>query len=279
VASARLTEGDPQRLQQVVWNLLANAVKFTSPGGTVHVELLDSGSDGLRISIADDGAGIDAHFLPHVFERFRQADGSVSRQHQGLGLGLAIVRHLVELHGGTVHAESPGPGQGATFTIELPRVASDRLLTPSTEQHLLTAHRPPASDAAVLAGCRALVVDDVQDARELMAMILTGAGATVDTASSVDEAIRCLNTSWPDVLLTDLGMPGADGYALIREIRRREARGGPHLPAAAVTAYAGAFDRERALGAGFDRYVSKPIDPATVVEVVASMHRGDSEAS
>ena len=269
--TARLTAGDPQRLQQIVWNLLVNAVKFTPAGGAVDVDLLPAGSNGVRICIRDEGAGIDADFLPHVFERFRQADGSVSRQHGGLGLGLAIVRHLVELHGGTVRAESPGTGKGATFTVELPRVEPDpgvRLLGPP---HMTTVDRAHARNEPALAGCRALVVDDEQDARELIAMVLTAAGATVDMASSVSEALRHLNASWPDVLLADIGMSGADGYDLIREVRKRQTEGLPYLPAAAITAYAGDRDRERALSAGFDRHIPKPIDAAAVVKATASM--------
>jgi PAS domain S-box-containing protein len=275
-ASARLTEGDPQRLQQIVWNLLANAVKFTPAGGTIDVDLVDAGSDGVRIRVSDNGAGIDPDFLSHVFERFRQADGSVSRQHGGLGLGLAIVRHLVELHGGRARAESGGPGKGSTFTVDLPRVESDRAVPSSRDQQVIGADRP-CTDALV--GCRVLIVDDEQDARELVAMILTAAGATVYMASSVSEALRHLENSWPDVLLADLGMPGADGFALIREVREREAQGRPHLPAAAVTAYAGNRDRELALAAGFDRHVPKPIDAATVMKVVGSMHQSDREPS
>jgi PAS domain S-box-containing protein len=276
--SARLTEGDPQRLQQIVWNLLANAVKFTPPGGAVDVDLLPAGSDGVRISIKDEGAGIDPDFLPHVFERFRQADGSVSRQHGGLGLGLAIVRHLVELHGGTVRAESPGMGKGATFTVELPRVETDKAVTSSGQPQVMRIDRA-SKHVASLAGCRALVVDDEYDARELIAMVLRAAGATVDVASSVSEALRHLNTSWPDVLLADIGMPGADGYDLIREVRKRQTQGRPYLPAAAITAYAGDRDRERALSEGFDRHISKPIDAATVVNAAASMRRSTGEAS
>jgi PAS domain S-box-containing protein len=274
-ASARLTEGDPQRLQQIVWNLLANAVKFTQPGGRVEVEVLDGGDTGVRIRVHDDGAGIDPAFLPHVFERFRQADSSVSREHGGLGLGLAIVRHLAELHGGTVGAESPGLGMGSTFTVELPRMDPDRAPGSSGEHRQATlAGQSQSNEASSLSGCRALVVDDDEDARELIATILTTAGANVQTASSVHEALRCLDASTPDVLLADIGMPGVDGYSLIREVRRREVQSGQHLPSGAITAYAGSHDRERALAAGFDRYVSKPINPPAIVETVLSMCSG-----
>ena len=271
-ASARLTEGDPQRLQQIVWNLLVNAVKFTPPGGTIDIELLDVGDSSVRLRVADDGAGIDPEFLPHVFERFRQADGSASRQHGGLGLGLAIVRHLVELHGGTVRAESAGPGNGSTFTVELPRMDSNRTSN-SSEEHreVQPVAAPQLIDGIALAGCLALVVDDEEDACELLATILTRAGARVKTASSVSEALQQLDATPPDVLLADIGMPVTDGYALIREVRRREAHTEQHLPAVAITAYAGNVDRERALAAGFDQHLSKPINPAAVLEAVLSM--------
>ena len=277
--SARLTEGDPQRLQQIVWNLLANAVKFTQAGGLVEVELADAGDSGVRLRVQDDGAGIDPIFLTHAFERFRQADGSVSRQQGGLGLGLAIVRHLAELHGGTVRAESQGLGRGSTFTVELPKIYLEHGLASPGEHRQVTTLDRPQPQVVSLAGCRALIVDDDEDARELMATILTKAGANVQTASSVPEALRHLGASRPDVLLADIGMPGADGYALIREVRRREAQTGQHLPAAAITAYAGHRDRERALTAGFDRHVAKPISPAAIVEAVLSMCSGSDEAS
>jgi PAS domain S-box-containing protein len=274
-ASARLTDGDPQRLQQIVWNLLANAVKFTPAGGRINVEVLDGEDSGLRIRVQDDGAGIDPSFLPHVFERFRQADSSVSREHGGLGLGLAIVRHLTELHGGTVGAESPGLGQGSTFTVELPRTNPNRVSASSGEALETTrVDQSQSIEEGSLEGCRALVVDDDEDARELISTILTTAGANVRTASSVHEALRHLEASPPDVLLADIGMPGADGYALISEVRRREAQSGRHLPSGAITAYAGSRDRERALAAGFDRYLSKPINATAVVDTVRAMCRG-----
>lgn len=269
-ASARLTEGDPQRLQQIIWNLLANAVKFTPTGGHIDVELVEAG-DSVSIRVQDNGAGIDPGFLPHVFERFRQADGSVSRQHGGLGLGLAIVRHLVELHGGTVRAESQGPGHGSTFTVELPRVDPHPAQGSAGDHEVAAADHPQVSQQAPLVGCRALVVDDEDDARDLIATILTTAGADVRTASSTREALLHVETSRPDVLLADIGMPSADGYTLIREVRTREATSGQHLPAAAVTSYAGDHDRERALAAGFDRHVPKPITPAAIVDAVLSM--------
>ncbi len=274
-ASARITHGDPQRLQQVVWNLLANAVKFTDTGGSVRVELLDARPAGIHIRVSDDGSGIDPQFLPHVFERFRQADGSVSRQHGGLGLGLAIVRHLVELHGGTVRAESSGAGQGATFTVELPRI--DPLATETSAERRGDGDAVDPSEAPEqieLAGYRILVVDDQQDARDLLAAILTASGARAETASSVQDALQRLDLDRPDALLADIGMPGADGYRLIREVRRRDAQSGRHLPVAAITAYAGDQDRERVMAAGFDRHVPKPITRSEIVDAVIAICRG-----
>ncbi len=269
---ARLTEGDPQRLQQIVWNLLSNAVKFTPAGGTITIELDDAGDSGIRIRVQDSGAGIEPAFLPHVFERFRQADNSVSRQHGGLGLGLAIVRHLVELHGGTVHADSPGVGKGSVFTIHLPRVDPERAGLPPTQRPSdAAAGRSQSADTTLLKSCRALIVDDDADTRELIAVILGSAGAVVQTASSVSEGLRHLNVSQFDVLLADIGMPGVDGYAFIREVRESEIGTDRHLPVAAITAYAGHLDRERALAAGFDRYIAKPFSPAEVIDAVLSL--------
>jgi signal transduction histidine kinase/CheY-like chemotaxis protein len=265
----RVHEGDPERLQQVVWNLLTNAVKFTPPGGTVEIALIDGDAGGVRIRVRDDGAGIDPAVLPHVFERFWQADGSASRRHGGLGLGLAIVRHLVELHGGTVTAQSQGTGHGSTFTVDLPQADAGRAVPLET-----------ASTAAALSltGCRALVVDDEDDARQLMATILRAAGAQVETAATVDEALERIAGASTDVLLADLGMPGRDGFELLREVRRRHDPGTRRVAVAAVTAYAGADDRRRALDAGFDRYVSKPINAPDIVGVVHTLWRASDAA-
>jgi signal transduction histidine kinase/integral membrane sensor domain MASE1/CheY-like chemotaxis protein len=266
--SATVTLGDPQRLQQIVWNLLSNAVKFTESGGTVSVQLLDIGARGIQIRVEDDGAGIDPIFLPHVFERFRQADGSVSRQHGGLGLGLAIVRHLVELHGGTVSADSPGRGKGSTFVVELPRAPGESGGPPETTRESALDSQVPS-----LTGCRLLVVDDEPDALDLIKAILTDAGAEVRTASSVSEALTKLNGERPHVLLADIGLPGTDGYSLIREVRRRDAESNRHLPAAAITAYAGDEDCKRVLAAGFDRHLPKPISRAALIAAVASLSK------
>ena len=268
--SSPVHEGDPQRLQQVVWNLLTNAVKFTPAGGWVEIALFETADGSVCIRVQDNGAGIDPAISARVFERFWQADGTKSRQHGGLGLGLAIVRHLVELHGGSVRVESAGPGLGSTFVVQLPQARPD-------ERFDVPGGQPTTADAASLVapisleGCRVLVVDDEQDAREMVATILTGAGASVETVSSVEEALEHLQQSATDVLLADLGMPGADGYDLIREVRRLDGQTGRHLPALALTAYAGAEDRARALDAGFDRYAAKPIRPQDVLEATHSM--------
>ena len=268
--TVRQVQGDPQRLQQIVWNLLSNAVKFTDAGGTVTIELRDDRARRVNVSVSDTGAGIEPLFLPHVFERFRQGDGSASRLHGGLGLGLAIVRHLVELHGGVVQAESAGPGQGSTFTVSLPSIESEA-------PQVLPVVEPPM--AGPLDGYRVLVVDDQEDARDLMAAILTKVGARVDTAASAAAALRIIEQTRPDVLLADVGMPGEDGYALIAEVRKQEAPTGARLPAAAVTAYASDRDRKKALAAGYDYHVAKPITHSTVVSVVLALAAGSRSSS
>jgi PAS domain S-box-containing protein len=254
--------GDPQRLQQILWNLLSNAVKFTDRG---VVELRVSPAEKFaRVTVADTGRGIAPDFLPFVFERFRQSDSSSSRRHGGLGLGLALVRELVELHGGTVKAESPGEQQGATFTIELPAV-----LSPSIRQNDHDAIPRTLAEAPSLAGLRILVVDDERDSRQLLSEILEKRGAEVAAAGSCEEALAAVHGSAaahrPHVILSDLGMPGADGYDLIREIRALPADGGGRIPAIAVTGYANQVDRQRALAAGYQSHLAKPIDPVALV--------------
>jgi signal transduction histidine kinase len=266
--SARNTMADPKRLQQIIWNLISNALRFTPQGGSVGVELSDCGANNVCIKITDTGAGIAPEFLPHLFERFSQADSSTTRQHGGLGLGLAIVRHLTELHGGTVKAESQGRGTGATFTVELPKLAfhgvKDTAAKPAADSVV-------AGDVSPLSGCRVLLVEDEPDARELIATILTKAGAVVETAISVDQAIESIERTPPDVLLSDIGLAGDDGYALIRQVRAREIDTRRRLPSAAVTAYARQEDRERALDAGFDGYVAKPVDPDVMIATIRSL--------
>lgn len=273
--SARAADADPQRLQQILWNLLANAVKFTPAGGHVEIAVEDAAPDAIRFSVRDDGVGIDAGFLPYVFDRFRQADGSPTRQHGGLGLGLAIVRHLVELHGGTVHAVSEGLNRGATFVVELPRRA---LTAPSSAPQGLgpngdtrAAAAAPASIAGPLDGCRILVVDDEKDSRELLALVLTTAGASVASAGDAKTARERAESWQPHVVLTDIGMAGEDGYQLLRSLS--PPAGAPRPVIAAVTAYAGEAQRARAEQAGFDAFFPKPIESAELIKAVARLWR------
>jgi PAS domain S-box-containing protein len=261
-------QGDAQRLQQVIWNLLANAIKFTPPGGIARIALKGSRSR-VEVTVSDTGAGIRREVLPFVFDRFRQADSSTTRSHGGLGLGLAIVRHVIELHGGTVEAHSAGEGKGATFRLELP--VRDVSIPGGTE-------RRPVGDEAALAGAwepllrgrRVLVVDDHADARQLIGGILEASGASVITSASSREAFDALTRSAPDVLIADIGLPEEDGYALIRRIRNLDPEHGGRIPAIALTAYARTEDRDRALAAGFQRHVAKPVEPHALVRIVAS---------
>jgi PAS domain S-box-containing protein len=271
--------GDPARMQQVVWNLLANAVKFTPKGGTAEVRLEQVNSH-VEIVVADNGAGISPAFLPHVFDRFRQLDGSTTRQHGGLGLGLAIVRHLVELHGGTVRVKSPGEGRGSTFVVTLP--VSVAHMTPAAGVRIHPRAEAGEKDPCQtdpelnLKGIRVLVVDDEADARETLREILEHCNAEVLTAGSAEEALEVLPRWRPDVLLSDIGMPEEDGYSLIRRIRELPMEKGGHTPAAALTAFARGEDRRRALRAGFQMHVAKPVEVQELAAVVASLARGPS---
>lgn len=277
-----LVSGDSNRLQQVVWNLLSNAVKFTPPGGRVEVRLEKVG-EGLKVSrlqvegsttnvqpstqyaqiqVSDTGKGITPEFLPHVFEYFRQENSTTTRQFGGLGLGLAIVRYLTELHGGSVLAESPGEGLGATFTVRLPLRVADGEATQDEAQ-------PDGS--ANLSGLRVLVVDDEADIRELVAFILEQSGAEVTVTASAEEALIALNQSVPDVLLSDIGMPEVDGYMLMRQVRALSPERGGRLRAIAFTAYAGEYNQQQALAAGFQLHISKPVEPEKLVSAIASL--------
>jgi PAS domain S-box-containing protein len=258
--------GDAMRLQQVAINLLANAVKFTPPAGHVGITLDREGAVA-RLTVTDSGQGIEPDVLPHVFETFRQADTSSTRRYTGLGLGLAIVKHFVELHGGRVEARSEGPDRGATFTVTLPILAVRATAEPAPPA--AEPRRAPTTGAAPLEGVRVLVVDDHADARELVQTILAEHGARVLLAGSVVEALEILRANPVDVLLSDIGMPDQSGYDLIRQVRDLERARGGRLPSVALTAYAGQEDRQRALGAGFQDHVTKPITPADLVEVVA----------
>ena len=252
--------GDAGRIEQVIWNLLANAVKFTGANGEIVIELRDAGG-AAEIVVSDTGQGIAPDFLPHIFDRFRQADAGTSRAHGGLGLGLALVRALVEAHGGTVTAVSPGLGHGAVFTVRLPLQPQIAAAVPA----------PSAARAQPITGLRALVVDDDADSRELLTLTLTSAGAVAIVASSVREALRLLESERPDLLLTDIGMPEQDGLDLIRIIRAMPAESGGRIPAIAVTAYASSAEKALALNAGFDRHVAKPYEPAAVIEIIAAL--------
>jgi PAS domain S-box-containing protein len=255
--------GDPDRLNQVFWNLLSNAVKFTPRGGRVRVAL-ERATTGARITVSDTGQGIRAEFLPHVFERFQQADTGSTRSHGGLGLGLAIVRHIVELHGGTVAVESAGPGEGARFTVELAGAGGDVL------RH--AGERPARSSYPALGGLRVLVVDDEPDANDVVRTLLGTCGAEVRIAASAGHALEVLSGWRPDVVVTDIGMPDQDGYALLAGIEAQHSKLG-RIPVIALTAYAGGENRVRILAAGFQMHVPKPIEPAELVVAVASVAR------
>ncbi|MDZ8026217.1 MAG: response regulator [Nostoc sp. DedQUE11] len=281
--------GDSARLQQVVWNLLANAIKFTPQGGRVKVQLYkiageagEAGGAGevkeeitqipnpqspvpsyAQVTVSDTGKGISSDFLPYVFDYFRQADGTTTRRFGGLGLGLAIVRHLVELHGGTVEAASPGEGQGSTFTVKLPLIPAAKLHQDDTPSH-------NHSDLN-LNGLQALVIDDARDSREFIAFLLEQYGAQVTQADSASEALSSLEQAKFDLLISDIGMPDVDGYTLIRQIRKLSADRGGKIPAIALTAYAGESDRQQALSAGFQHHISKPIEPEVLMQAILNI--------
>lgn len=262
--------GDPHRLQQVIWNLLSNAIKFTPKEGKVQV-LLERVKSHIEISVADTGVGIKPAFLAHVFERFRQADGSTTRRYGGLGLGLSIVKSLVELHGGTVLARSPGEGGGATFTVQLPLMAARSNAHSETRHHATSPNADSADFKAFdLSGLKVLVVDDEADARELIKRVLTDCGAQVLTAGSAAEAIVLVERERPHVLLSDIGMPDADGFELLRRVRTLGLAKGGKIPAIALTAFARSEDRMRALHAGFLMHLTKPVEPSELVATVAS---------
>ncbi|MFY9821969.1 MAG: response regulator [Thermoanaerobaculia bacterium] len=260
--------GDTDRLQQVIWNLLSNAIKFTPRGGRVEVRLLDSGLNAV-IEVRDSGIGIRPDFLPYVFDRFRQAESTLTRSQGGLGLGLSIVRHLLELHGGTVEVESEGEGKGAAFRVSVPLRAS--MDEPAAERR----SGPPApgvwSVPDRLEGLHVLVLEDDADSRDLLAMALEQSGAEVSAFASVPEALASFDTTVPDVLVSDIGVPFEDGYSFIRKVRSRPPAAGGTVPAAALTAYARAEDRRKALEAGFQTHLAKPIDPSELVAAVARL--------
>ncbi len=265
--------GDGARLQQVVWNLLANAVKFTPKGGRVQVRLERINSH-VEIVVSDSGQGISPEFLPYVFDRFRQADQTFQRQQGGLGLGLSIVRHLVEQHGGEVSVHSPGEGQGTTFRVKLPlRIVHQDAVESQRVHPRASAQKAPIVVTERLNGLRILVVDDEEDACELLRAILSQYGAHVVTAVSAQAARECIAQRRPDVIVSDIGMPGEDGYALVRQLRTQPEEAGGRVPAIALSAYARAEDRVLALQAGFQTHLAKPIEPAELIALVASLAR------
>ena len=267
--------GDPHRLRQVVWNLLSNAVKFTDRGGRVKVEAGRSLSS-VRLTVSDTGQGIAPDFLPYVFERFRQADGSTTRRHGGLGLGLSIVRHLVEAHGGSVHAYSAGLGQGASFTVELPLPSAAPHSPPGgTAEGQTAGEGAPRGEAPPpLFGVRVLLVEDDPDTLELVTLLLKRNGAEVSTADSAESALEVLSRARPDVIVSDIGMPDVDGYELMRRVRALGPEAGGTTPALALTAYASDADRLRAARAGFQQHLAKPVDPDALVAAILGLAAG-----
>jgi len=265
-----IVSGDPARLQQIIWNLLSNAIKFTPKGGRIQV-LLERVDSHIEITVSDTGIGIAPEFLPHLFGRFAQRDSTAGRSYGGLGLGLAISKQLVELHGGTISAKSPGEGLGATFIVRMPLVLVEADSEQPLQRDALHAtERDELPLAAELKGARILVVDDEADARELVRMVLENQGAHVTTAASADEALNLLRTSRPDALISDIGMPEVDGHQLMRTLRATEPKG-HRMPALALTAFARADDRKRAMLAGYQAHLSKPFDIGEFVLVVAGL--------
>ncbi|HEV8379266.1 MAG TPA: ATP-binding protein [Tepidisphaeraceae bacterium] len=262
--------GDPNRMQQVVWNLLTNAIKFTPRGGKVQI-VLERASSHVELSISDTGKGISPAFLPHVFERFSQSDPTRTRSHNGLGLGLAIVKNLVELHGGSVIAKSVGEGKGSTFVVLLP--ISVVKSTDQADGHPVSTSDAAFSSSPDMKGVRVMIVDDNTDSINLVKHLLEQCGVSVSGCASGEECLARLPAWHPDVLISDIGMPGMDGYSMMRELRALPAEKGGQTPAVALTAFARSEDRRRAMLAGFDMHVSKPVEPGELVAVVARMAR------
>lgn len=267
-ASGAHVRGDAARLQQILANLLGNALKFTPPGRRVVVTVRRAEGT-VEIEVRDEGQGIAPDFLPHLFERFSQADTKTTRRHGGLGLGLAIVRQLVDLHGGEVTAASEGEGRGATFTVRLPELTDAERISPAP----LAATETESSSAVSLAGIKVLAVDDEQSSREVLAEALLACGATVTPAHSAHEALRSFKLDRPDVVVSDIGMPELDGYALVQKIREMPDAGARRTPIIALTAYASLQDRDRAMRSGFDRYLTKPLDPGRLSRMIADVVR------
>jgi len=268
-AEAGMVSADGMRVQQIVWNLISNAIKFTPGGGQVTVRLKREGTN-VVLSVSDTGEGISAEFLPYIFDRFRQAEKTTKREHGGLGLGLAIVRHLVEAHGGTVRASSKGVGKGATFTVTFPLLAAytDAIDAQST---FVPGRSSAFASPGILKGLRVLVIDDEEDARELLTIALTGSGADVKTSATVQAALETLNRWKPNVIVSDIGLPGEDGYDLMRKVRALESAQGGTIPALALTGYASAEDAERARESGYQTHIAKPVSPTDLVVAIANL--------
>ena len=269
--TASQVSGDAARLQQVVWNLFTNAVKFTPEGGRVEVRL-EQVDDYAEIIVSDSGQGINPQFLPFIFDRFRQADGSTTRKHGGLGLGLAIARHLIEMHGGTIKAHSDGIDRGATFSVRLPLRTANRLSETETQSPsaMSGGNRSSFSKFPALDGLHVLVVDDEADTRELIATVLLRCGAEVRGCETAADALRQFQEWPPDLLISDIGLPGEDGYSLIKKVRESDGDGG-QVPAIALTAYASPEDRTRVLAAGFQMHIAKPVEPEQLISIVADL--------
>jgi PAS domain S-box-containing protein len=264
--------GDPDRLQQVIWNLLSNAVKFTPKGGRVQIRVERVNSH-IEVAVSDTGIGIRPEFLPHVFERFRQADAGITRETRGLGLGLSIVRHIVEMHGGSVEAASEGEGLGTTFRVRLPLMIVHGEAVPEGREHPRTDRRRPLTALGDLTGVRVMAIDDEEDALGLLRVVLEAAGAKVVTAPSAVEAMRRMSDVRPDALVVDLGMPQMDGFEFIRRIRQSDDPLVRDIPAAALTAFARSEDRTKALQSGFEMHLAKPVEPGELVASVATLVR------
>ena len=264
--------GDPDRLRQVVWNLVSNAIKFTPKGGRVQIALERVNSH-VELSVSDTGQGIKPEALEYVFDRFWQQEHGAARQHGGLGLGLAIVRHLVEAHGGQVRVHSDGPGRGSRFTVYLPLMVTLEHTKDPGRRHPVAEDQAPATALARLDGVKVLVVDDEPDANEMVQALLASCGAEVRVAANVPQALAIFDRWRPDAIVSDIGMPGQDGYALIRQVRERPPERGGEIPAVALTAYARIEDRVQVFTAGFQMHVTKPVDPGELVAVVASVVR------
>jgi PAS domain S-box-containing protein len=274
VPSQCLVKGDPNRLRQVIWNLLSNAIKFTPRNGSVSIDLTCVESTA-RLTVSDSGDGIAAEFLPYVFDRFRQAEGSISRKQGGLGLGLAVARHLVELHGGTIRAQSEGLAKGAVFTVDLPLAQERRDPARAEERRREVERRRTRMGAVRLDGVHVLLVEDDDDSRRLLGAMLKRHGARVTSTKSAAEALRVFEAELPDVLLSDIGMPDQDGYELVRRLRELPPERGGKTPAIALTGYASRKDRERALSSGYQQHMAKPIEQADMIKAIAALVGSD----